>query len=474
MKNIPFVLPVKTALGHYIYEVNKNEILFVDENIFQCVTSELLNKSDEAVEEQLAELKLNGYLSSHKIKHIQHSLSEISKILLDRGINQLILQVTQECNLRCKYCIYSENSNVNQRMHTNSFMTLETAKKAIDFYRIHSIDADRAVIGFYGGEPFLNFDLIKKAVEYAEIVFEGKEIVFTATSNATLLSDQIIEFIMQHNFQLTISIDGPKELHDKNRVFASGKGTYDKVIANIHKINKKNSDWMKNVSFSLVVDNQNDFYSIKKILDDPVFQKTKFMISYVEKDGKIQQPSNQYLTQYNYESFLSIVRLFRGDWNRNREKFTISNESSLAFEDPTFSETQLGDYGAPNGPCVPGKLRLFVDTEGNLYSCERVNENKNMCIGTLKDGFNVLKIYELLNISQIGTEECRSCWAFSLCGICAKWIDDGEGMSIENRKNACQNAKTSAYGKILRRILVYENSIYQKLMREIISKGENV
>ena len=54
MKNIPFVLPVKTALGHYIYEVNKNEILFVDENIFQCVTSELLNKSDEAVEEQLA------------------------------------------------------------------------------------------------------------------------------------------------------------------------------------------------------------------------------------------------------------------------------------------------------------------------------------------------------------------------------------------------------------------------------------
>lgn len=68
MKNIPFVLPVKTALGHYIYEVNKNEILFVDENIFQYVTSELLNKSDEAVEEQLAEL--NGYLSSHKIKHI--------------------------------------------------------------------------------------------------------------------------------------------------------------------------------------------------------------------------------------------------------------------------------------------------------------------------------------------------------------------------------------------------------------------
>ena len=200
MKNIPFVLPVKTALGHYIYEVNKNEILFVDENIFQCVTSELLNKSDEAVEEQLAELKLNGYLSSHKIKHIQHSLSEISKILLDRGINQLILQVTQECNLRCKYCIYSENSNVNQRMHTNSFMTLETAKKAIDFYRIHSIDADRAVIGFYGGEPFLNFDLIKKAVEYAEIVFEGKEINNADTiivTNIEITEKKLYEYAFQ-------------------------------------------------------------------------------------------------------------------------------------------------------------------------------------------------------------------------------------------------------------------------------------
>lgn len=95
-------------------------------------------------------------------------------------------------------------------------------------------------------------------------------------------------------------------------------------------------------------------------------------------------------------------------------------------------------------------------------------------VASITDRYVVLKIYELLNISQIGTEECRSCWAFSLCGICAKWIDDGEGMSIENRKNACQNAKTSAYGKILRRILVYENSIHQKLMREIISKGENV
>ena len=103
-------------------------------------------------------------------------------------------------------------------------MSLETAKKAILFYREHSRDKDRAIIGFYGGEPLLAFPLIVESVKYAEEIFAGVDISFNITTNATLLTDEIIDFLLDHHFKLTFSLDGPNEVQDKNRIFANGSG----------------------------------------------------------------------------------------------------------------------------------------------------------------------------------------------------------------------------------------------------------
>ena len=177
---------------------------------------------------------------------------------MNGNIRQLILQVTQNCNLRCKYCVYS-GSYVN-RTHTKKRMSFEIAKQAVDFYFAHNINKDAGVISFYGGEPLLEMDLIKKVVAYSEKLYEGKELRFNMTSNATLLTDEIADFLYEHNFNLTISLDGPEEVHNQSRVFADSKtGTFHCIIKNLEKMIDRYPDFISNISFNAVLDISNDF-----------------------------------------------------------------------------------------------------------------------------------------------------------------------------------------------------------------------
>lgn len=110
-------------------------------------------------------------------------------------------------------------------------MDWNTAKKSLDFLLEHSIDNEIVNIGFYGGEPMIEFDLIKKCIEYAKEIFKGKDIQFSITTNGTLINKKIIRYFVKNKVNLTISLDGPKEVHDKNRRFCNGSGTFDKIIS---------------------------------------------------------------------------------------------------------------------------------------------------------------------------------------------------------------------------------------------------
>lgn len=181
--NKPFVLLVKTALGCYFYEVNRNEIVAVNSELYKYI--EAVQKSsvpDEVsvskeVFAQYRTLQECGYLSSNHIENIIHPATTNVRSFLNRGVQKLTLQVTQRCNLRCKYCIYSEKSNLEQRSHSSLSMSLDTAKRAIDFYYEHSIDCEQIVVGFYGGEPLLAFPLIKDIVKVCRRGFSGQRIV---------------------------------------------------------------------------------------------------------------------------------------------------------------------------------------------------------------------------------------------------------------------------------------------------------
>jgi len=112
-------------------------------------------------------------------------------------------------------------------------MSWDIAKKSIDFMLSHSADANAIDVSFYGGEPLLNPDLITKCMDYTLKKAEGKLVSFHVTTNGSLLTDEIIEALLKSNSKITVSLDGPKEIQDKNRKTICGEGTFDLVFDNI-------------------------------------------------------------------------------------------------------------------------------------------------------------------------------------------------------------------------------------------------
>jgi len=146
-------------------------------------------------------------------------------------LTTVVLNVNTGCNLSCTYC-YKEDLDTPANGRK---MSLETAQQSIEMLLRESPDQPRYTIVFFGGEPLTNLPLIRQVVEWAEPLFaaRGKRLDFSMTTNATLLDEQTIAFLQQHRFSIAVSIDGPKAVHDRNRVTVGGQGTYETVARKV-------------------------------------------------------------------------------------------------------------------------------------------------------------------------------------------------------------------------------------------------
>ncbi len=468
------ILPIKTPLGFYFYETNRNEVVAVNKELYDYISAvlsgnvEIISSTAAEIKEEYINLEECGYLQPFKIYKIEHPLTNQIEDLIMRRMDKITLQVTQNCNLRCSYCIYSENSNLGQRSHSSSVMSFETAQRALDFYREHSIDSDLISIGFYGGEPLLAYPLIVKIVSYAETIFEGKPINYSITTNATLLTDSMIDYLIEKEFNVLISIDGPEKIQNANRKFPDGRGSYDIVINNIRKFYSKISQKSKKISISMVVDPAQDYSEIIKLFDEPELKNADLNYTFIEEDAQYLKPTEEYIVKYTYDMFLTLVSHFRENELVVKSKLVKTDLDAMIDGNKRFKMNLLGNINAPSGPCLPGKLRMLVNCFGEFYPCERVNENSCMRIGSLDTGFDFEKINNILNVGKIAEEDCKKCWAFSLCSICAKRTDDGGKMTDKRKKIACKDSKLIAYNKIMNKILAYENEVH---MRKITNRG---
>ena len=264
---MPHIHMIEQYNEHYCYDVNTNAIVKLSDEL-----AEYLHEVIRTGECDLENIKLSqeaqeglNYLLSQRLLHplndnveIEHLETSVLENMYSDNLKGVILQVTQNCNLRCKYCVYS-GSYVN-RQHNNKRMTLDTAKAIIDFFWSHSGKSDDVSFGFYGGEPLLEFELIKDVVAYIKQKFVGKKYIFTITTNATLLKEEQIKFLAENNFNLVISLDGPAEIQDANRVFADGEsGTFETVMNNLKKVKEINEAYYSNISFNAVIDLSQNF-----------------------------------------------------------------------------------------------------------------------------------------------------------------------------------------------------------------------
>lgn len=314
----PFIKLFKTPNSYYCLDANKSRMLELQEDSFKYLSQVLGEmKIEQNVPNEIIQLKYMGYLSEESnVKNVRHYVTDYLKNYLDRRLLKLTLQVTQNCNFRCKYCVYSEEHNKGQRTHSLKNMSWDTAKRAVDFLWQHSVDSGQVNIGFYGGEPLLQMDLIQQVIAYAEDLFAGKKITFNITTNGTLLNEDYVKYFEEHHVMLMISLDGDKEINDKNRVFQNGTGTYDTVMQKIEMVRKISPEYAKQMQISMVMDPENDFDCLNAIyVQEKDFDDLFVAAAIVDKeyDGEITEVSDTYRWKYRYQSFWACFRMDPAD-----------------------------------------------------------------------------------------------------------------------------------------------------------------
>lgn len=444
IKSNLFIHLFKTPGDHYIYDVNTNNIFRVEKNFYNFLFYKDQITENKEIEEKILRMIEDGFLSSNRVKKISHSENDILSCILNNKLQVITLQITRQCNLRCRYCMYS--GSYTNRKHSDQTMNFEMAKKGIDFLINRSIDSSRINIGFYGGEPLLEFNLIKQCINYAKENIRGKNLTFNITSNGTIMNDDIIGFFEEHDVNLMISLDGPKEIHDQNRRFAAtDKGTFDNIIKNLEIIKRKSSKYFNKITFNAVLDPKNDFgcenefFANYEMIKNSLINSSEISGDYLKKEISI---SKNYIIKREYE----IFKLFLSKLNRldgkyisklilsyfERLKVDMHNNRNL-----TCSLPKNFHHG---GPCIPGVQRLFMNVKGEFFPCERVSEiSEVMKIGTVDDGFYLDKIEKLLNIGQLTEEQCRNCWAFRFCTLCAASADSLTELSAQKKASHCSD-----------------------------------
>ncbi len=445
----------ETPLKKYIYDTNRNAIIAVSEYVYNFLKKNMKHLNHlEMVKDKCHTVNTmikDGYLSNNKIQKIEHPATEYLEDILDNKLQTLTLQITQQCNLRCKYCVYS-GSYINRR-HSDKIMSFDIAKRGIDFLIEHSRNSQILNLGFYGGEPLLEYDLIKQCVNYIQEKAEGKKVTFNITTNATLLNEENIKFFMENNIDIMISLDGPKEIHNKNRVFAAnGRGTFDVIVEKLEMIKKTFPNYYGKIHFNSVIDPKmdlncfNEFFSNSELLKDSLintnFVSTDYMLEEDEKEWSI----IDYFDKYEYEKFkMFLSKLGRFDAkNVSKVAEAAFDSMKMALFTMRTNTQNLTNTMHPGGACIPGVRKLFMNIEGDLFPCEKCSETSSiMKIGNIKTGFDIEAVSKLLNVGKVIEDKCKNCWAVRLCEICPVSIDDNGVLSERRKLENCRDILSS-------------------------------
>lgn len=370
--------------------------------------------------------------------------------ILNTSASQLFLILTEACNLRCKYCVYSEYYP-GLKGYSDKEMSVDTAIKAVDKYmEIHNQKVERGLytspkISFYGGEPFLKFDIIKTVVNYCKQ--KNYNVSFFATTNGTILNDDMVNFVIDNNINLAFSLDGNKENHDRNRVSINNKPTFDVVLNNIEKLQSRKQELNVDIpiTFSVTFDLNTDMERVIQFFDENGAMFSPYSVTY----NKVGNYGTTYYDGYDLSnnllntSFSKLHKKFFSEiLKENTRFFTPAIKSlykSLCFVSYNSKFINLNRKEM----CIPGS-KMAVAPDGKIYMCEKVNQACS--IGDLTSGISVDKINEIANkYYKIINKNCANCRVSRLCDICYSHLikDDDLCFSKEAYNSAAQSIKNA-------------------------------
>jgi uncharacterized protein len=342
-------------------------------------------------------------------------------ILAETGFKQLVLSVTESCNLRCRYCILSD-AYAYPAAKRLARMSIETAQAAVGEYlaqvrRCRQRDpAKQAVVGFYGGEPLLNFPVIRHVVCQVETQIPNAS--FHISTNGLLLEGEIARFLIDHRFMISISLDGPLVEHDRNRVLPSGEGSFDVVFRNVQALRETYPDYDR-LAFLVTYDWRTDLVELQRFFRDwRGFHKSIFLFN----------PVSGGFTSY-YQKFEGAER---DAFKRRVAELRQLLATPAALDDPVvwglaaasvflFVNRRLilpsarRGIGA-TGACFPGD-KICVRPDGTFQVCEKIPRLPS--IGSATEGIDYQRIVSILEEYHSAIVcRCHACPISRLCGAC--------------------------------------------------------
>jgi uncharacterized protein len=339
-------------------------------------------------------------------------------------------------------------------------MSEETAKKAImkyleSFKIIKKVNYSRIpVIGFYGGEPLLNFELIKTCVTFCKGIYNGN-ILFNITTNGYMLDDvEIQNFLSENDFSVTVSLDGDERNHNRNRIDQNGFYTFEKVYTNVKKF------WSRNKNLKLSISACYDFSSSLTTLND-FFDKEDYPIlrlSMVNPDNTsyYDRFSQEEINRFNEE----IQRLNNIFFDQiKKQNFKLNSFLGYLFAVPLMEfsfypklKQQTSGLLPCSSCCVPGE-KIYVNTNGKFLVCERVCQD--LVIGDVDMGIDLAKIEEILNrFKDLLGNRCGDCNVSRLCSVCFSNVSDK--MSDKDMDLLCSKQKNNIRGALTEYVSILE------------------
>lgn len=386
-----------------------------------CLSGEAVQKELEGIYEDLQQMIADGSLDSKD--EYEPFIQQFSK--RETVVKALCLHIAHDCNLACRYCFAEEGEYHGRR----ALMSYEVGKQALDFLIANSGTRKHLEVDFFGGEPLMNWEVVKQLVAYGreQEKLHNKEFRFTLTTNGVLLNDEIMEFANKEMSNVVLSIDGRKEVHDFMRPFRKGAGSYDLIVPKFQKLaeSRNQTDYYVRGTFT--------HYNTDFAKD--VIHLSELGFEQISVEPVVAAPEDSYaLTEEDIPKLL--------DQYDELAKYILERRKSKWIN---FFHFMLDLSG---GPCVYKRLSgcgsgteyLAVTPWGDLYPCHQFVGNEKFLMGDVYKGVTNTELREEFKQCNVyAKEDCKNCFAKFFCsGGCAANAYNFNGTIRSVYKEGCE------------------------------------
>jgi len=405
------VLDICSGAVHVVDDIAYDIIaLFTDKKkgeIIDTVSVKYPNETKKDIAEcydQINSLKENGKLfTPDTFENMATALKEKTAGV----VKALCIHIAHTCNLNCEYCFASQGKYHGDR----AVMSFEVGKRALDFLVENSGNRRNLEVDFFGGEPLMNFDVVKQMVKYARSIEKekGKNFRFTLTTNGLLIDDDVIDFANKEMSNVVLSLDGRKEIHDRFRVDYAGNGSFDKIVPKFQKLVKARGNKNYYMRGTFTHANPDFLEDIKEMLNLGFTELSMEPVVCASGDPSELTLEDLPVVMKQYEDLAELM--LKKD--KEGTPFTFYHYMIDLNEGPCIYKRISG--------CGSGTEYMAVTPWGDLYPCHQFVGEEKFKLGDIYNGVTNTEIQkEFMNCNVYAHKECKNCWARLYCsGGCA-------------------------------------------------------